>query len=964
MRYIYLIIVLFSFSNLYAQNPMGIPQINTYSNLDYRGGTQNWDIDQDKNGILYFGNNEGLLSFDGRHWKMYALPHRTIVRSVKIDAGGRIFVGAQDELGYFFPDQSGSLKFHSLKNQIPAGDRQFSDVWEIVIIKNEVFFRTTNKIFHFKDGIVKVYKPESSWQFIGQVNGKLYAQDMKKGLVVLENSKWQPTVFKANPLNDYITSILNYGTDTLLVATLKSGLYLMGEKFFIRKESLYNQTFKDNRIYKVIPVNNNFYAVATSSAGCYIMDKKGGIIQQFSSVEGLYKNNLRSIFMDRNRNLWLGLDDGINFIAFNNAIKYIYPDKEKQTSSYCSLIFNNSLYIGTSNGLFYNSLQANSKDLSFSRQDFKQVEGTTGQVWNISEINNKLLLGHEDGAFAIENNKAKQLYGSPGTWLFEPLSSGRPFSNIIAGTYTGLQSIEFNQNQFVNKGQVQGLNEPLRFLIEDKGVLWASHPYRGVYRLKLSSDRKKISDITLFTDRDGLPSSLGNYIAKIKNRIVIATPKGIYEFNDEEQRFIPSAFLGPILKNNVYHYLKEDKDGNIWFISYKKAGVVDFKKPSGNKKYTIVFFPELNAQVLAGFENIYPFDEENVFIGATRGLIHINYKKYIQNIKPINVTLSLIKVSGRKDSIIYGGYFLAGNKIQSQQNTNESVELTSENNSLHLEYSSTLYEQQNNIEFSYQLKGFDHDWSEWSSKSEKDYTNLPRGNYVFRVKARNNLGNESKTVTYSFSILPAWYESYWIYLCYFLGLTGIIYLLSQWQKRKHAREQEYLKYQYQVEIERNENEIVRLKNEKLEAEVNFKNKELATTSMHLIQNNKLISKIKEELAPLLKDEENGAEELKKVIRLLNEAEKSTADWEQFAIHFDHVHSNFISKLKTRFPNLSSNDLKLCAYLKINLSSKEIAQLMSITIRAVEVSRYRLRKKLQISSDVNLFDYLMQVTRQN
>ncbi|WP_069660299.1 triple tyrosine motif-containing protein [Arcticibacter eurypsychrophilus] len=964
MRCIYLIIVLFSFSKLYAQNPIGIPQINTYSNLDYKGGTQNWDIDQDKNGILYFANNEGLLSFDGRHWKLYALPHRTIVRSVKIDAAGKIFVGAQDELGYFFPDQSGSLKFHSLKNRIPAKDRQFSDVWEIVIIMDEVFFRTTNKLFHLKDGLIKVYKPESSWQFIGKVNGKLYAQDMKKGLIVFENNSWQPTVFKANPIHDYITSILNYSTDTLLVTTLKSGLYLMGKNFFIRKESLYNQTFKNNRLYKAITVNNNLFAVATSSAGCYIMDKKGGIIQQFSSIEGLYKNNLRSIFMDKNRNLWLGLDDGINFIAFNNAIKYIYPDKEKQTSSYCSLIFNNSLYVGTSNGLFYNSLQVNNKDLSFSRQDFKQVANTTGQVWNMSEVNNKLLLGHEDGAFVIENNNAKQLYGSPGTWLFEPLSTSGPSSSIIAGTYTGLQSIDFSNNQFINKGQVKGLNEPLRFLIADKGVLWASHPYRGVYRMKLSSGRKRITETKLFTDKDGLPSSLGNYVAKIKNRIVIATTKGIYEFNDKTQRFAPSTFLGLIFKDNVYHYLKEDKVGNIWFVSYKRAGVVDFKKPSGNKKYTIVFFPELNAQVLAGFENIYPFDEENVFIGATRGLIHINYKKYIQNIKPINVTLSLIKVSGRKDSIIYGGYFLADNKIQSQQNAKESVELTHENNSLHLEYSSALYEQQNIIEFSYQLSGFDRDWSEWNSKSEKDYTNLPRGNYIFKVKARNNLGNESKTVTYSFSILPAWYESYWIYLCYFLVVIGIFNLLSQWQKRKHAKEQEYLKYQYQVKIERNENEIVRLKNEKLEAEVNFKNKELATTSMHLIQNNKLISKIKEELAPLLKDEENGAEELKKAIRLLNEAEKSTADWEQFAIHFDHVHSNFISKLKARFPNLSSNDLKLCAYLKINLSSKEMAQLMSITIRAVEVSRYRLRKKLQISSDTNLFDYLLQVTSQD
>jgi len=133
--------------------------------------------------------------------------------------------------------------------------------------------------------------------------------------------------------------------------------------------------------------------------------------------------------------------------------------------------------------------------------------------------------------------------------------------------------------------------------------------------------------------------------------------------------------------------------------------------------------------------------------------------------------------------------------------------------------------------------------------------------------------------------------------------------------------------------------------------------------MHLVQRGKLLSKIKDELLPLIKSdkEEKNAEQFKKVLKLINEAEKSDDDWQQFSVHFDQIHSNFLSKLKEKFPDLSPNDLKLCAYLKMNLSSKEMAQLMSITIRAVEVSRYRLRKKLHLSSDTNLFDYLIQVT---
>ncbi len=415
--------------------------------------------------------------------------------------------------------------------------------------------------------------------------------------------------------------------------------------------------------------------------------------------------------------------------------------------------------------------------------------------------------------------------------------------------------------------------------------------------------------------------------------------------------------------STLFQYLNEDQDGNIWFVTNKKVGVVDFNRKEGEKNYAIVYFPELNSKVVAGFENIYPYDKENVFIGSEKGIIHINYLKYLENIKPLKVTLSQVKTFGNNDSIVFGGYFLKNDSISDRQNTDQKTSISKTDNSLHFEYSSTLFEQQNNIEFSYQLAGFDKNWSAWSAKSEKDYTKLPYGTYTFEIKARNNLGNESEPVLYTFTINPAWYETYWIYTLYILILFAIIYLVIQRQKKKYEKEQEYLKQEHLLELEHNEKEIVKLQNDKLESEVNFKNKELATATMHLMQRGKLLSKIKEELLPIVKTDnpESAPEEFKRILGLLNEAERADADWEQFAVHFDHVHSNFLTKLKEKIPALSANDLKLCAYLKMNLSSKEIAQLMTISLRAVEVSRYRLRKKLDVSSDTNLFDYLIQVT---
>lgn len=488
----------------------------------------------------------------------------------------------------------------------------------------------------------------------------------------------------------------------------------------------------------------------------------------------------------------------------------------------------------------------------------------------------------------------------------------------------------------------------------NNNIVWASHPYRGVFKLSLSADHKKIIKRELLTVKDGLPSTLGNYLFHIKNRMVVATLKGIYEYNDNTHKFQKSAFFAPYTNNTGIHYLNEDRAGNVWFVTDKKLGVIDF---STNKSQpSIVYFPELTSKLVSGFEHIYPFNQENIFVGANKGIYHINFSKYRQQSKDLNVLLTQVKVFDEKDSVVYGGF--KTQNINNKQVTGQ-IKLPYDLNSLQFEFSSTLFEQQNTIEFSYQLSGFDKGWSAWSTKAEKEYTNLPAGTYTFKVKARNNLGNESKAVERIIVIDAAWYQSWWFYTLLIILAAGSMYLLIKRQQKQHIKEQEKLKYLHQLELEHNEREIMKLQNEKLVADVGYKNKELASTTMHLVQRGKLLAKIKEELIPLVNsDKGDKAMEFKRVIRLLNEAERNDGDWEQFAMHFDSIHSNFLTRLKERFPDLSSNDLKLCAYLKMNLTSKEIAQLMSITIKAVEVSRYRLRKKMHIPSDMPLFDYLI------
>jgi len=966
-----LLLAILFFSAAYytqAQVLLGIPQVVNYNNEQYNGGIQNWDVEQDKNGILYFGNNEGLLTFNGRYWNLYRLPNFTSVRSVGIDSKNRIYVGGQDEFGYFYPNAQGVLKYTSLLNLLPENMRKLADIWGVSIVHDEVFFRSIHAILHYKDGVVKSYKTNTTWLFMGAVKGKVFSQSSDSGLMIYDHEIWKPFCVDSALNRSGITAVLPYGGDTLLVSMLKKGFFLVVNHQLKPLKTSLDQVFLNDRIYSTTQIGPGLYGVATTSGGVYIMNKQGKLVQKYNYKEGLQNNNVRGILLDKDKNMWLALDDGIAYVAINSAVKNIFPDRNKQITSYAFRKYGESIYMGTSNGLYRAKINTAMPDLSYSPANFEEVKNTKGQVWGLDEINNQLLMAHEDGTLLVKDNAATPIYSLIGTWMYQSMDNVYPSKEVIAGTYTGLQEITYDGNRFINGGRITGINETLRFIVADSNnpdQIWASHPYHGVYKIELKPDHKSILRTTLFSDRDGLPTKLYNYVFHIKNRVVIATTSGVFEYNVTSKKFIPLKLLGPALNGVPIQYMKEDNDGNIWFVTNKKVGVIDFHRPQGKNAFSILYLPELNGKVVGGFESIYTPDNKNIFIGANKGAYHINYQKYIQNITRPNVVLGTVKLMGNKDSVVFGGYFVSKEGIVARQDLHEVPEYIYSLNSIHFEYASTLFEHDKNIKFSYQLIGFDSEWSVWGTKSEKDYTNLPAGRYTFNVKASTGVNNESEVVSYTFIILPAWYNTIWMRLVYLVLIVMALRLIIRWQKKKHTKEQERMSYLHQLELDRNEKEIVRLQNEKLEADVNYKNKELSTMTMHLVQRGKVLAKIKEVISAVIKNHDlnESSPSFRHLIRLIKDVEKKDQELDHMSVHFNHVNTEFFTRLKDLYPDLSQNDLKFCAYLSMNLSSKEMAQLMNVTIKAIEVGRYRLRKKLQLKPETNLYEFLIEIARQ-
>lgn len=949
--------------NALAQNTIGLPQITNFNNTIYQGGTQNWDIRQDSMGRMYFANNEGLLTYDGSHWRLYPQPNKTILRSIALDKN-RIYAGGQDAIGYYTPDKQGVLQYTSLKELIPKQYRTFTDVWETEVFNQSVFFRTWSCIFEYRDNAISVYPALNGWEIMKKTGNMLIVQDRKLGLMQFTNNEWQPMGPKSSAPPFDVSGIFAIDNDSILISSLQKGLYIFYKGALTKKITGADENFAKSQVYCVEKINNAEFVVGTTSQGCFIVNKNGQIIQQIARPEGLQNNNILSVFLDKDNNLWTGLDNGISFIAYNSAIKYIKPRKSDELSGYSVKIFDNKLYIATSDGAYCASLSMDAKDLSFSKSDFTELKNSNGQAWRFDVVNQQLLLGHHNGSYTIRKNEAIPLTQTSGAWFFLPTSSVSPAKNLLVGTYGGLVMLNYENNSFINKGELKGMNESLRFLaIDNDNTIWASHPYRGIYKIVLAPDGHSFN-YELLTEKDGLPSTLCNYVFRAKNRVVFATEKGIYEFDAVKKKFIPSTALANVFGKMVIQYLKEDNDGNIWFCTGKKIGVVSFTGKNNDPKFT--YFPEMTGKILSGFENIYPYDKENVFIASNTGIIHLNYKKYIQgNINP-NILLTQVKMSGESDSLIFGGYLSQNYDPSGSSSNDKSLHFSNSNNSFHFEFSSPEFGLQRNIEYSYRLKGYDREWSSFTSKTEKEYTNLPEGHYTFVVMASDNLGNKSESIGYSFIINPPWYKTLWAYLLYIAVLAAGIFLVYKWQKRKFnqqqirfEKEQARLKYIHQLEVEKNEKEIIQLQNEKLINEMVYKNKELADVSMHLVERSDALIKVKDELQRLHKKTED-SHDVKRVLQLVNDIEKNNSNWEQFAAHFDEINNDFVKNLKTRYPNLTSTDLKVCTYLQLKLASKEIAQLMNISVRGVEISRYRLRKKLQLPTGQTLNDFLNKI----
>lgn len=965
ITYIFFITTIF---NAQIKN-IGIPFITNYSPKTYKAASENWDVLQNSQGMMFFANHFGLMQFDGVRWSIVMQPaNRSMVRSLAIDKKDKIYIGAQGDFGYAIQQQNGQYSYTSLVNLIPKASRNFGDILHTIVRDNQVVFFCTEAIFIYSNNSIKVIRSNSNFDELFELNKEIYITDNAKGLLKLKDDILLPISQEIKFVGWKIRKIFKTNGG-LTILTQKNGLFTYKNdelKPFVTEA---DYLLKQNQISTAILLPDDYLGIGTRQSGLVIIDKEGHLIQHINKQMGLQNEYVTNLKIDKEGNLWLTLKEGIALIQISSPLSRILDRTSSERKIYCSQIYQNKLYIATDNGLLWMDWQAYKSGLKENVR-FQYINGMSENVWNIGIYDNVLLAFEKNGIFEIKDNSAKLIARTDGAWLGVVIPNHPDL--MLVGGYTGLHLLKKTNQSWKYQQKIKGFEESSRVITIDKeDNIWIAHGYKGIFKVSLNKTFDSVSNLQFYSRESGFPSSLFLNTFKIKNQILFGTTKGVYKFDSTLNKMIPDSFFQKYLgMENHIRLLKSGDKNNIWYVSGENTGKIN-QNENGSFDIEELPFRRLRYLYIPGFENIQTTVNGDVFFGTQDGLIHYSSamkKTYQSKYKSI---ISEVKCISPQDSILFSSrYDILPSNLDSNNKKFYPV-LPYSNNALHFSFSSLWYDTADGTKYEYWLEGFESKWSDWSSQTEKEYTNLPEKEYTFHVRAKNIYDVVSEEAIFEFEILPPWYRTKWAYLIYLLLFGALIYIIIKYQKNLAEQERSKLILSQEKELlqnraELNEQKLILEKEntaiirENLETTINLKNAKVASNTVNLIHLNEILLSIKELISQINKENDSNSNYnlLKKINRIIEHELQGDKHWNEFEEIFNQLHDNFMQRLKTSFPELTPRDMRLCAYLRMNFNTKEIAPLLGISVRGVEDTRYRIRKKLQLSSESNITEFIL------
>lgn len=913
--------------------------IKNFTPNEYKSGIQNIDFAQNRDMNLFVANNLGVLSFNGNEWEVHAYNTGKKQRSLAFDTNyNRLYVGSQGDFGYFEDD----WKYVSLNDLIPSDAPDFDEVWDVFIDDRNIYFCTFQGIYLYDGESISVIKKSGGFNRSFLTGNRLFTQSSKGELFEIEGDRVSNLILQGKK-NQIVAGIIARDQGHII-------FYNSGQIEYTNNHEVTDvfidlaRVLEGKYVNHILQLSDARLIISTQRAGLFLFDEQNGIIDNISTKDGLQSNACLRSFQDFTGNLWVGMQNGIALIDINSPLKLIDNNINLQGSGYEALETGEGTYFTTSNGIYF---QENNTATSIF------LDGTEGPAYGMQMINNKLYAGHHTGLFLLENGTAKRCAFTNGIWVVKRLLSNPQYA--IGGTYSGLYLFRINQREELEAVQnIAGFNESSRFFEEDrKGRIWVGQYYKGLYQLQLS---ETLTEVSVLKSPESFNLDFGKQIilSKVAEELYLGTDKGIFKIDQSSDNVVPDGLFSGVTGEDWVYLLAQDNQKNVYIFT---EAMVGFFKQVSTMNYAYV--PSSLFQLRQSFNNdlltVSTNVKNGVFFNANEGFIH--YSPHLEERLILEKKPLVSKIySVAEDSLLY-----ARSPFQSRPETLEPVKIIQGTKVLKFVVESFNYKDVNNRQFRYFLKGFDDDYGDWSGVTFKEYTNLKEGDYEFFVQTSNYLGETVTGIPISITVVPPFYKSTLAKILYSLLIVIILGLIYRLQRQYYKGKQLRTELMRQEELAEKQNELKKLKDEQIESELRHVNNLLAASTMNLVVKNEFMENIKEEIKQVKMNKriEDAQKALERIVKEIETTLKVQEDWKQFEYHFDRVHGDFLSRLTNEFIDLTPGEQKLSAFLRLKMDTKEIANLMGISLRGVEVARYRLRKKLGLDKHDNLSKFILE-----
>jgi serine phosphatase RsbU (regulator of sigma subunit)/ligand-binding sensor domain-containing protein len=799
-RTCFLLVVYFLFlSPVHAQktHESGLFDIRNYTSKEYNLVPQNFAIIQDPRGVLYFGNNSGILEYDGKNWSTILSPKESAIHSLTINRKGTIFVGGTGELGYLSPDASGKMQFHSLLDRVPSTDQNFAEIWKCFATpEGTVYFQASNKIFCWNGKSMQVWTAKTSFHLMFYLNGTIYIRQRDIGLMRLTNNDLELMQGGELFADTKVYFMLPFRKNQILMNTQGHGLYLM--KPGVVADSLARLQTADqltrvtpfhtqiddflasNQIYNCIPLNHQNFSIGTLGSGLTVIDSAGNLKEAISKKTGLQDAAIHGQFMDSQQKLWLATNNGISKVDINSPITRFNDQNGLEGTVQSIIRHKDNLYAATNLGVFRLMNQDHSSAEAINQAHFFKLPSLSSECWDLlsfdSKDQNKLLVASNLGISQIDGESSQLVVSGHASVMHRSIKDP---SRVYIGWINGLSSIYYTGGKWVDEGLFGDLNVFVRSIDEDdQGALWLGHDGTGVTRVTCSFSKNKAEDVHVsrFSAADGLPDETV-YIKTVSGHQYFATPVGLYLFKGDH--FYPDGSLGNQFtrgQNGVFR-IDADKKGNIWMVTLSpRDGKMEIgyrnKAEKSSSSWVKTPFMGISKSITLSLFH----DEDGItWLGGPDGLFRFNLN--IEKNYDLPYQTLVRKVTLGKDSVLFAGTYSDDSGFVSlPQPERLKPVLHYSFNSFTFQFAAPNFEEESATVYSFFLEGFDKQWSSWKNENKAVYTNLPEGHYYFRVKAQNMFGRESQEAVYEFTIMAPWYRTFWAYAGYLFFFIGFVYI--------------------------------------------------------------------------------------------------------------------------------------------------------------------------------------------